>query len=146
MISNLLLCPEHQAKGLAWSSTLSINSQKPLTHRTGWYTAPPSPQESHIRPQTWNLSLELLKDDLKEFEYIQFNPFFNPSTTGMREVHKVTPTGYYWGEIKNERRHSGRNSTGIKSDKVTFLGIEKRLRGGYTIFLTIHPVEKRGPT
>ena len=64
----------------------------------------------------------------------------------MREVHKVMPTGYYLGEIKNERRHSGRNSTGIKFDKVTFLGIEKRLRGGYTIFLTIHSVEKRGPT
>lgn len=43
-------------------------------------TVPPSLQESHIRLQTWNLSLELLQDDLKEFEYSQVNPFFNPIT------------------------------------------------------------------
>ena len=55
----------HQANGLTWSSTLSINSQKPLNHRTGLIHNPPSSQESHIRPQTWNLSSGLLMDDLK---------------------------------------------------------------------------------
>lgn len=33
-------------------------------------------------------------DDLKEFEYIQVNPFFNPITAGVREVHRVMPTDY----------------------------------------------------
>lgn len=66
---------------------------------------PLSLQQSLIRPQTQNHSLEL-KVDLKEFEYIQVNPFFNPITQHCwsKGAHTVMSTGYWWGEIKNERK------------------------------------------
>lgn len=84
-------------------------------------------------------------NDLKEFEYIQVNPSFNLITAGVREV----LSDANWLLMgRNQEMREGRTLrkkfNGHKtSDKVTFLVVKKRLRGGCTIFLTTH-LETRG--
>lgn len=115
MFRNLLLCPSPGQR--AWPGLLSINSQGQLNDRTDGYLVPPRRQESLIRPQTWNLSLELLKDDLKEFEYILSLILYNIALLEWGSPHSdanwlLMGRDQEWGK----EGHSGRNSTGIKSD------------------------------